>query len=521
MLWFLASDTLRIPLTFAASGEAAVGRANVGDGHPGISRLHCSLRRSPVHGRFVLMANGTNPTGWRQPGTVDWLWLKAGDTQACDVGDQLKLGWGARSPILTLHGQGHATVIDLSDEEDASSATCTAAAATTSSNAPASAVSQPSASDQRLYSAAASALPSSRAPSRPTHRFVWDAATCEHLERLSVPAPSRARGDPLLKAIAHTNYTLVQQGGYLDVAGVQHSLALPPTAANRTHSVPRSAAVPLAPPHTQTRIAIARTDTATALRVVSSLGARRAAALNFANQFQPGGGYTSGARAQEEDLCRLIPTLFGSLRRRQYPFKEWECHYSDGWLARTAGTYALDGPPLPVHILTAAMPNLGRQKRLIAGSGEWQRTCRVRIRAVLHAAKAEGCDALVLGAFGCGAFANPPELVAVMMAELVASEEFRGCFASIVLAILVNRAGEDANVSAFARAFGRAGLCAATPDHATPALSAVPCAAAAAAAAGAEVAPSARRPKKANRHGSDWESSDDDDAPSPTARRLV
>eukprot|EP00929_Paragymnodinium_shiwhaense_P052834 TRINITY_DN26459_c0_g1_i2.p1 TRINITY_DN26459_c0_g1~~TRINITY_DN26459_c0_g1_i2.p1 ORF type:complete len:364 (+),score=43.52 TRINITY_DN26459_c0_g1_i2:116-1207(+) len=42
--------------------------------------------------------------------------------------------------------------------------------------------------------------------------------------------------------------------------------------------------------------------------------------MNFANGSTPGGGYESGARAQEECLCRQFPIYHRSLARRAYPF---------------------------------------------------------------------------------------------------------------------------------------------------------------------------------------------------------
>lgn len=57
-----------------------------------------------------------------------------------------------------------------------------------------------------------------------------------------------------------------------------------------------------------TELSICNVDTLTA-----SLELGDAACLNFANAEFPGGGYLHGARAQEEDLCRLLPQLHPAL----------------------------------------------------------------------------------------------------------------------------------------------------------------------------------------------------------------
>ena len=125
------------------------------------------------------------------------------------------------------------------------------------------------------------------------------------------------------------------------------------------------------------------------------------------------------------------------------------------WLARAAGSYELDGPPLLVSIISAAMPNLeggAFSNAPRAGSAAWKDTVRKRIRAVLHAAKAEGCETLILGAFGCGAFGNPPEAVAQIFKHCLKSDEFRGCFRIVLFAILEARAADNGNCAAFADA---------------------------------------------------------------------
>lgn len=68
---------------------------------------------------------------------------------------------------------------------------------------------------------------------------------------------------------------------------------------------------------------------------------------------------------------------------------------------------------------------------------------------------------LVLGAFGCGAFANPPDLVGAAFVRVLGSEEFRGAFQIIAFAITESKGSDAGNIDAFQRALG--GLCAAQP----------------------------------------------------------
>lgn len=181
-----------------------------------------------------------------------------------------------------------------------------------------------------------------------------------------------------------------------------------------------------------TRVTVALIDTLSAALALGD----DSVALNFANAFSHGGGYKVGAQAQEEDLCRLLPQLIHSLEYVRYPIRqqEGECLVTRNLVAvREVGSYRPCRSQGMVNMLTAAMPcgDAGRP-----GLPPWNNTVNLRIRGVLHAARASGFAKLVLGAWGCGAFGNPPELVAKLFREQLSSPEFRGSFSDVVFAIV-------------------------------------------------------------------------------------
>ena len=70
----------------------------------------------------------------------------------------------------------------------------------------------------------------------------------------------------------------------------------------------------------------------------------------------------------------------------------------------------------------------------------------------MAAAVAEKHPAVVLGAFGCGAFGNPPADVARLFAEVLASDEFRGALELVVFAIVDPKQADRGNIPTFRRA---------------------------------------------------------------------
>jgi len=202
-----------------------------------------------------------------------------------------------------------------------------------------------------------------------------------------------------------------------------------------------------APPARQfdnTQVCVANVDSLTAALVVGN-----ACVLNFANAQVPGGGYRYAARAQEEDLCRLLPQLYPTLvasQKQWYPIQPDVALLSRNVMAvRRPDTYERCESLGSCAVITSAMPQCNGAMR--ARTLAWENTVRVRIRAGLTAAKQSCFPNLILGAWGCGAFGNPPDAVAVLFKEQLCAPEFRGAFSSIVFSIIDPR--NEGNLRAF------------------------------------------------------------------------
>jgi uncharacterized protein (TIGR02452 family) len=232
---------------------------------------------------------------------------------------------------------------------------------------------------------------------------------------------------------------IVERGDYIDAAGERHALAsLVSRARAGKRSIPPDAALP-APPSSsfpETRVQVANETTLGAAWRLTARGLRPLA-LNFANGFHPGGGFLSGARAQEEVLCRssaLYATLAGdpmyaAHRQRGRPDStDWAIYSPDVPVFRRDDGALLERPWLLSFITCAApyAPSIGQPE---SGS-----LLQARIACVLAIARAFGHAALVLGAWGCGAFENDPRRTAIDFRQALESE-FSGSFAEVVFAI--------------------------------------------------------------------------------------
>jgi len=178
----------------------------------------------------------------------------------------------------------------------------------------------------------------------------------------------------------------------------------------------------------------------------SSPRRNRPLVVNFANDRKPGGGWRNGALAQEEALC-YRSSLALSLEGQQYPLKMDEMLYTPYVLVirddMASGHELLPARDFtPVSVATVAAINKPQLRHfqqkwrpLVFASDRERSITKSKMRLVLRAAARHGHDELVLGALGCGVFANPPEDVAHCWLEVLQEVEFSGgwwreiCFA--------------------------------------------------------------------------------------------
>jgi uncharacterized protein (TIGR02452 family) len=165
---------------------------------------------------------------------------------------------------------------------------------------------------------------------------------------------------------------------------------------------------------------------------------KRVAVLNLASDKNPGGGWLHGAAAQEECLF-FRSSLSLSLRLEDYPWQSplFGTYSPDVVIIRAAmadGHALLARQPgeLPVmsviSIAGLRSPPLGRDGEggLVFRDEGDRKITKDKMRLCLRIAGREGHGRLVLGALGCGAFANPPGDVARCWLEVLKEDEFRG-----------------------------------------------------------------------------------------------
>lgn len=196
------------------------------------------------------------------------------------------------------------------------------------------------------------------------------------------------------------------------------------------------------------------------LEAAKAYTGKKVCVLNFASATNPGGGVTRGSSAQEEAICRcstLYPCLNNAKmwnsfyvphRHERDPLYNDDCIYTPGVVVfKTDDDVPKHMPESQwycVDVLTCAAPNLRNiptnamnpsdgSHSISISNEDLQKLHEKRMERVFQIAMAKGAEVLILGAFGCGAFRNPPEVVAAAMKTIV--QKYRNAFDTIEFAV--------------------------------------------------------------------------------------
>eukprot|EP01034_Spumella_vulgaris_P021912 gene21912-27989_t len=175
----------------------------------------------------------------------------------------------------------------------------------------------------------------------------------------------------------------------------------------------------------------------------------------MASDFVPGGGVRKGSTAQEEELFRRSN---GHMTHpsNMYPLEANAIIYSPEVTIIKASrdqNYRLLEQPVTVGMIAcAAIRNPVLTARKMYAREDYETMVR-KIDAIFRVGLLKGHDSLVLGAMGCGAFHNPPAMVAMLFKQM--ADKYGKHYKKIGFAILVARGSDTPNISAFRRVFNK------------------------------------------------------------------
>ncbi|MCB9938681.1 MAG: TIGR02452 family protein [Planctomycetaceae bacterium] len=218
---------------------------------------------------------------------------------------------------------------------------------------------------------------------------------------------------------------------------------------------------------TKTRFRVENTTTLSAAKtLVEEDASRRVLCLNFASAKSPGGGFLTGAQAQEECLARAtglyvcikdVSSYYETNRSCGTPLYTDHMIYSPNVPVIRDDDDQLLPTPFAVSIITAPAVNAGAVvDNYPQDVPRIDEVMQARIERVLSLAVIHEHRHLVLGAWGCGVFKNDIEKVAQWFyVQLCEQSIFSQAFETVIFAVL-DHSDTEKFISPFRACFDRA-----------------------------------------------------------------
>ncbi len=255
--------------------------------------------------------------------------------------------------------------------------------------------------------------------------------------RLEIPRElAKALGLEIVDILKSGRY-VTSSGKHVNVEGKIRE------AVRKTVSYPPEKNLPATAPRQGPTLVEVRNETTLSSVVYLISKGFKPVALNFASATSPGGGFLSGARAQEEYLARSTAlwaclrdnAMYSYHKARKDPFySDYVIYSPDVPVLRNDDGELLEDP-YGCAIITCPAVNASAVREYVPTRfEEIGAAMRNRILKVLAVAERHGHEGLVLGAWGCGAFGNDGNLVAQLFRKSL-EVDFRGAFEHVVFAI--------------------------------------------------------------------------------------
>jgi uncharacterized protein (TIGR02452 family) len=203
--------------------------------------------------------------------------------------------------------------------------------------------------------------------------------------------------------------------------------------------------------------------------------------LNMASYKRPGGGFRTGSGAQEENIFRRSnyyqiledpDKKFDPQRKWKYPIPEFGGIYSPSVVIFRSNEdtgYALLENPFTLSFIAVSayvrpqlqllgkissdkeVSNIKKKQRGDLSNKNQKQSTKVetfvmtekfaektkrKIRVILASGLINGHHAIILSAFGCGAYQNPPNHMAQLFYQVINENEFKNRYKKIVFAII-------------------------------------------------------------------------------------
>ncbi len=167
----------------------------------------------------------------------------------------------------------------------------------------------------------------------------------------------------------------------------------------------------------ESNISVVNLDTVSAL---FQLASKKTVVLNFASYKHPGGGFLKGSSAQEESLCMesdLYEILSHPNLAAYYDYNKDHLNkalYTNRAIYTPDVVFERNNHITVADVITCAAPNRYAYINYANGTDEELNLAMLssRIRFVCDIVKRHAVNNVILGAFGCGVFAQDPKTVA-------------------------------------------------------------------------------------------------------------